>query len=76
MGKLNRAVARLLAVTAEESLITQVELERRTGISQSLISKLFRCERRMSLDQFELLCEALRLEPAEIVADALSMNEP
>lgn len=70
-GALNDAVARLLAVTADELLITQTELERRTGISQSLISKLFRGERRMSLDQFSALCTALRVSPVAVVASAM-----
>ncbi len=70
-GALNDAVARLLSVTSEEMFITQTELERRTGISQSLISKLFRTERRMSLDQFAALCRALRVSPAAVIASAM-----
>lgn len=70
-GGLNDAIARLLATTAEETLITQTELARRTGISQSQISKLFRAERSMSINQFAALCSALQVSPLAVVASAM-----
>lgn len=73
-GTLNRAIADLLSRYAEDSFISQTEVARRSGISQSQISKLFRSERRMSINQLESICEALRVSVVAVVAEARSSD--
>jgi len=70
LGNLNRSVARILAAAADELFVTQTELGRRTGISQSQISKLLRAERAMKVDQLDAICAALGLPVAAVVAEA------
>ncbi|KAA9110153.1 helix-turn-helix domain-containing protein [Microbacterium rhizomatis] len=67
---ISRAVAEILRDHAEQTFVTQTELARRTGISQSQISKLFRAERPMTIGQLAELCDALHLSIAAVVGEA------
>lgn len=67
---MNRAVAKILRTYSEESFISQIELGRLSGVSQSQISKLFRGERRMTIDQLESICRALGLSVVAVIAEA------
>lgn len=69
-GPLNLSIARILAGAADELFVTQTELARRSGVSQSQISKLFSGERAMKVDQLEAICTALGLSAAAVVAEA------
>lgn len=69
-GALNRAVVEILRMYTEDSFVSQIELGRLSGISQSQISKLFRGERRLTLDQLEAMCHALRLSVVAVIAEA------
>lgn len=69
-GALNQAVADLLRTYSEDALVSQTEIATRSGVSQSQISKLLRAERRMTLDQLEAICSALRLSVIAVIAEA------
>ncbi|MGZ0067819.1 helix-turn-helix domain-containing protein [Microbacterium arborescens] len=70
------AVAAQLRDSAETLFLTQTELARRTGISQSQISKLLRAERTMSLYQMLELCAAMNLSAIDVLRDATASVEP
>lgn len=61
-------MADLLRSYAEESFLSQTELARRSGISQSQISKLFRGERHLTVAQFGAICIALNVPFLAIMA--------
>lgn len=65
------AVSERLRVSAETLFFTQTELARRTPISQSQISKLFRGERSMSIFQLLELTQAMGLSPVDVLRDAI-----
>jgi transcriptional regulator with XRE-family HTH domain len=72
VGALNRAVARILDDACEELFVTQTELARRSGISQSQISKLLRAEHGMKLGHLDAICTALGLSIVAVIAEAAS----
>jgi predicted transcriptional regulator len=65
------AVSERMRISAETLFLTQTELARRTPISQSQISKLFRGERSMSVYQLLELSEAMGLSPVDVLRDAI-----
>lgn len=67
---LGAAVTRRLAIEAEERGVQQVMLERRTGISQSTISRAFNGRRVFSIDEAEAMCDALGLSLVTVIRDA------
>lgn len=71
-GALNQAVTNVLRIYIEDSFISQTQLEGLSGVSQSQISKLFRGERRMTIDQLESICRGLGLSVVAVVAEAAS----
>lgn len=50
--------------------MSQEELARKVGLGQATISRVLNCTTAMTVDQFEALCKALRLDPAAVIADA------
>jgi transcriptional regulator with XRE-family HTH domain len=66
------AVSERMRITAETLFLTQTELSRRTTISQSQISKLFRGERGMTVFQMLELSDALGLSPVSVLRDAIA----
>ncbi|MBW9095172.1 helix-turn-helix transcriptional regulator [Microbacterium jejuense] len=70
VGALSRAVARILVDACDELFVTQTELARRSGVSQSQISKLLRAEREIKLGQLDAICAALGLSIVAVVAEA------
>lgn len=69
-GSLSRAVGAILAGRASERGLTQGQLGTAAGVSQSQVSKLFRGERALTLDQYDALCEALDLDIVGILIEA------
>lgn len=51
--------------------LTQVELAARLGLTQSLVSKIERCERRIDVLEFAALCQALGADPSTVLAKFL-----
>ncbi|WP_176700773.1 helix-turn-helix domain-containing protein [Actinobaculum suis] len=70
-GALNTAVISILAAhnDAHDQLSLR-EISRRTGISDSRMSPLWRCERAILLDDFEAICDALGLQAWKVLRDA------
>jgi predicted transcriptional regulator len=64
------AVADILRVHADETFVTQLELARRTGISQSAISKMFRHESGMTVAHLSTIARALDLSSAAVLDEA------
>lgn len=50
--------------------MSQEELAKKVGLAQATISRVLNCTTSMSVDQFEAICKALRLDPATVIADA------
>lgn len=69
-GPLSSAVTQLIATTAEELFVTQSELGRRTGINQKKISRTFRGERDITLDELASICDALGLSMLAVINEA------
>lgn len=66
MIKLNQIQQRL-AETLKKCGITQTELAKQLGITQSNISRYIKGDIMPSLDTFANLCEVLKLDPAYIL---------
>ncbi|ANJ26778.1 helix-turn-helix domain-containing protein [Agromyces aureus] len=64
-------IAAVLAEVAAESLVTQDELEQRSGINQGTISQLLRGRRKLSIEHADALSEALGIPFAAVIADAV-----
>ena len=64
------AAAELLRTHADETFVSQVEIARRTGISQSNVSKMFRRESKMTVANLADISHALGLSPAAVLAEA------
>jgi len=67
---LARAAAAVVATIADEVLMTQSELARRTGIPQPPISRAFAGRRVFTLDELDGVCQALGVDVAAVVHDA------
>ncbi|MCC2030651.1 helix-turn-helix domain-containing protein [Microbacterium allomyrinae] len=72
---ISQAVAEILREHAEQTFMTQTELARRTGISQSQISKFFRAERQMTIAQLVSLCDELQLSVVAVIAEAAGPSD-
>ena len=55
--------------------LTQLELSKRTGINRSMLSKIETNEYTPSLDQFITLCNALKLNPADVLISTSNPNK-
>lgn len=67
---LSRAVIDLLSDYASETFVTQTELARRTGITQSQISRLFSYEAVVTIAQAGAIARALGLSFSSVVSKA------
>lgn len=56
-------INKLLAEIVEQRGIKQIYIAEKTGMSQDVISKILRCERKISAEEFLLICEALDINP-------------
>ena len=63
-----RAFRRVLKAEREQRDVTQVELARRLGITQSMLSKIERGERRLDVVEFISLVRALGADPPNVIA--------
>lgn len=66
-----RRLLRLLVNTRESSGMTQVEVARAVGKSQSFVSKAESGERRLDVVELLQLLSAMHVDPMEFVADLL-----
>lgn len=73
---LSLAVARVLSRAFSDSLMTQKELERRTGISQGKISVGMRGIEPFTIDQLDVISDALGIDPEWIVHEARAKRSP
>lgn len=69
-GTLSEAVSKVLRTYTEESLLSQVELARRSGISQPHISNAFNGKSAFSIDQLDMICAALGITAAAVIHEA------
>lgn len=60
---------RLLADARQAAGLTQVALAKRLGRPQSFVSKFERGERRLDVIEFLDVARALRVDPAQIIAE-------
>lgn len=60
---------RALEAARESAGFTQVQLADRLGKPQSYISKYERGERRLDVEEFLQVAEALEIDPAELIRD-------
>ncbi|WP_197077813.1 helix-turn-helix domain-containing protein [Actinobaculum suis] len=73
-GVLNSAAISILtAYNDAHDQLSLREISRRTGISDSRMSPLWRCERAILLDDFEAICDALGLQAWKVLRDAQEM---
>ncbi|AKK04564.1 putative transcriptional regulator [Corynebacterium mustelae] len=70
VGKFGRLISDILDTHRRIQKVTQAEIEKATGISQSQVSKQLRGLRPINIDELEKLCSALNLELIEVVAEA------
>lgn len=56
-------INKLLAEIVEQRGIKQIYIAEKTGMSQDVISKILRSERKISAEEFLLICEALDINP-------------
>ena len=57
----------VLRAERKKADVTQVELALRLGITQSVVSKIERGERRLDVVEFVSLVRALRADPPEVI---------
>lgn len=69
-GPLSSAASRLLADAASELLLTQTEISRRSGVSQSKVSRTFSGSREFTLDELDAVCHALGLSLLAVIDEA------
>lgn len=69
-----QALLRLLRQCREEAGLTQVELGKRLGNTQTFISKIERGERRMDVVEFAEFCDALGMDPMAAFARFLEQR--
>jgi transcriptional regulator with XRE-family HTH domain len=69
-GPFSRAVAAILKAAFDESKMTQTALGALIGQSQSQMSKYLAGDRPLNLDEFVTLCDALGLDPVQVVHKA------
>lgn len=62
-------LTRLLHKSRERAGLTQVELAKRIGETQSYVSKVERGERRLDLVQLQVFCRALKTSLSAFVAE-------
>jgi transcriptional regulator with XRE-family HTH domain len=63
-----KIVARLTA-EREARGVSQIEMARQLGVTQSSVSKIERAERRLDIYEFVQWCDALGISPATIFRD-------
>ena len=61
------AVVRLLRAARKTARITQVELAERLGLTQSLVSKMERGDRRLDIIEVRTMCRAIGISFPEFV---------
>lgn len=61
----------MIAAYVQESSMTQAELARKIGVADATVSRVLNCKTPMTIDQFEAICKALRLDPSAIIAEAV-----
>lgn len=69
-----QALLRLLRQLRDEAGLTQVELGRKLGNTQTFISKIERGERRMDVVEFAEFCDALGVDPINALARFLEQR--
>jgi transcriptional regulator with XRE-family HTH domain len=65
-----RQVTAIIDAAREAQGLTQNELGKLSGISQSTVSKYFRMALILNLAQFDALCSALGLDPGSVMVEA------
>lgn len=65
---LNKKLEKLLVSARKAKGITQIDLAKRLKKPQSFVSKYETGERRLTVGDFVLVCAALRIKPAAILA--------
>jgi transcriptional regulator with XRE-family HTH domain len=61
-------LVRLIRQARKDAGVTQVELARRLGVEQSLISKVERCERRLDIAELLSICNALGISLTSFIS--------
>lgn len=61
-------LVRLIKQARKDASITQVELAKRLGVEQSLISKVERCERRLDIAELLSICNALGISLTDFIS--------
>ena len=59
-------VANTIKATRLEQKLTQLDVSKKTGINRSVLSKIETGEQTPSLEQLQLLCDALQLDPVTL----------
>lgn len=66
-GKWHRAVVVVIAATRREAKLTQQDLAANLGWHRSTIAKIESGERRVDVDEFITIAQALKLEPKNLL---------
>lgn len=61
---------KLLAEIVEQRGIKQIYIAEKTGLSADVVSKILRCERKMTAEEFLAICDALAINPNEFRVSA------
>jgi len=69
-GTLSLVVAEVVEDVAKEMFLTQTDLGRASGVSQSKISRAYRGQRVFTIDELAAICRALEVSVAAVVAEA------
>lgn len=67
---LARAVTNVIRAEMGFQHVSQADISRRTDIPPGTLSRIIRGERQMDLDQFRLICGALRIPMSDVMAAA------
>lgn len=69
-SKLAVAVTNVVRAEMGFQNVSQADISRRTDIPPGTLSRIIRGERQMDLDQFRLICQALRVPMSDVMAAA------
>ena len=70
VGDYSRAVARALAVHLGDVGMSQAEVARRAGLSQTRTNLVLRAERAITVEETALICEAIGVSVSAILREA------
>ena len=67
---LTREVAAILRAARARRNVTQAELAKAAEVSQSQVSKMLLGSRPITVDQLDLMCQALRIDIVDVLVEA------